>query len=133
MVKDNLYTVRDIYSITEIISAEGVLGKMAIWLVKAKPRVEKLMELRARLDSGEISTMRPFGESLDDGLRNARIRQEDGYALWEEEDYCRPPLAQEREAVLDSYFDDLSVEDARQPSLGWKRVEKLPSLWGRMK
>jgi len=106
---------------------------MAIWLVKAKPRVEKLMELRARLDSGEISVMRPFGESLDEGLRNARIRQEDGYALWEEEDYCRPPLAQEREAVLDSYFDELSVVDARQPGMGWKRVEKLPSLWSSVK
>ena len=102
---------------------------MAIWLVKAKPRVEKLRELRARLDSGEISAMRPFGESLDEGLRNARIRKEDGYALWEEEDYCRPPLAQEREAVLDEYFLDLSVEDARQPGLGWRQIENLPSLW----
>ena len=130
---DNLYTVHDVYGITEIISTEGVFRKMVIWLVKARPRVEKLRELRARLDSGEISAMRPFGESLDEGLRNARIRQEDGYALWEEEDYCRPPLAQEREAVLDSYFDELSVVDARQPGMGWKRVEKLPSLWSNVK
>lgn len=106
---------------------------MTFWLVKARPRVGKLTELRNRLDSGEISAMRPFGESLDDGLRNARVREEDGYALWEEEDYCHPPLAQEREAVLDSYFDDLSVEDARQPGQGWKRVEKLPSLWKQKK
>jgi len=130
---DNLHTVHDKYGKAEIILTEGVFGKMVIWLVKAKPRVEKLRELRARLDSGEISAMRPFGESLDDGLRNARIRQEDGYALWEEEDYCRPPLAQEREAVLDSYFDELSVVDARQPGMGWKRVEKLPSLWNTVK
>jgi hypothetical protein len=28
----------------------------------------------------------------------------------EEEDYCSPPLAQERAAVLDTYFDDITVE-----------------------
>lgn len=73
--------------------------------------------------------MRPFGESLDEGLRNARVRKEDGFALWEEEDYCRPPLAQEREAVLDDYFQDLTVEDAGRPGDGWKRITNLPSLW----
>jgi len=102
------------------------------WLVKAKPRKDKLSELRRRLDSGEISVMTPFGESLDEGLRKAKIR-EDGFALWEEEDYCRPPLAQEREAVLDDYFYELSVEDARHPGIGWKRIGNLPSLWKRVK
>ncbi len=102
---------------------------MTFWLVKARPKTEKLGELRSRLDSGEIFRLRPFGESLDEGLRNARISKEDGYALWEEEDYCRPPLAQEREAILNDYFYDLNVEDARQPGLGWKRIENLPSLW----
>ncbi len=29
----------------------------------------------------------------------------DGGAIWKKEDYCRPPLAQERAAVLDQYFD----------------------------
>ena len=31
--------------------------------------------------------------------------RDDGYAVWEEEDYCTPPLAQERAAVLDGFFD----------------------------
>ncbi len=102
---------------------------MTFWLVKARAKVEKLGELRRRLDSGEISKMRPFGESLAEGLRNARIREKDGYALWEEEDYCHPPLAQEREAVLDDYFNDITVEDIGNPGNGWKRVEKLTPLW----
>ena len=76
---------------------------MVFWLVSAKPRSEKMTELRRRLDSSEISRMRPFGGSLDHGLRNAKVRQ-DGFAVWEEEDYCVPPLAQERAAVLDDYF-----------------------------
>ncbi len=97
--------------------------------MKARPKVEKLGELRARLDSGEISRMSPFGGSLDEGLRKARMRKGDGFALWEEEDYCRPPLAQEREAVLDDYFRDLTVEDTGRPGDGWKRIGNLPSLW----
>jgi hypothetical protein len=30
--------------------------------------------------------------------------------IWSEEDYCSPPLAMEREAVLDRYFTDIKVE-----------------------
>lgn len=101
---------------------------MAIWLVKAKPKERKLSELRMKLNSGLVSRMRPFGISLDSGLRNARIRN-DGYAVWEEEDYCVPPLAQEREAVLDEYFDDLTVEDIGEEGRGWEKIEKLPLLW----
>jgi len=107
---------------------------MAIWLVKAKPKYEKLQELRARINSGELSAMRPFGTSLDDGLRNAKLKREDGYAYWEEEDYCRPPLAQERKAVLDDYFYDLSVvEDVRENGKAWLRIDGLPSIWNYVK
>jgi hypothetical protein len=40
----------------------------------------------------------------------ARRIRKDGVAVWEEEDYCRTPLVQERAAVLDNYFHDLRVE-----------------------
>ena len=43
----------------------------------------------------------------------------DGVAVWEEEDYCDPPLAQEREAVLDDYFGDLRVEAVKEGGGGW--------------
>ena len=29
--------------------------------------------------------------------------------LWIEEDYCNPPLAMERESVIDRYFEDITV------------------------
>ncbi|MFI5422175.1 MAG: hypothetical protein ACHQ1H_14520 [Nitrososphaerales archaeon] len=103
---------------------------MAIWLVKARPRKEKLGDLRKRLDSGEIESMRPFGIGLDGGLRNARYNSKDKFAYWEEEDYCHPPLAQEREAILDEYFDELSVlEDVKIRGRAWKQIEELPLIW----
>jgi hypothetical protein len=100
---------------------------MAHYLVRARPRHERLTDLWARLESGEIITMRPFGRALDDSLRRARL-DHDGIAVWEEEDYCSPPLAQERAAVLDDYFDDLTVRRVA-PDEGWLEIDALPSLW----
>src|ERR1700730_12952843 len=103
---------------------------MAIWLVRARPRISKLQELKERLDSGEIAAMRPFGTALHEGMRDARLKRDEGFAYWEEEDYCHPPLAQEKKAVLDHYFDDLSViEDAKEHGSAWKQIADLPSMW----
>ena len=102
---------------------------MAYYLVKAQYHKELLEELRRRLDSGEIHQMRPFGTALQYSLDHARLDpQGDGWAVWEEEDYCRPPLAQERAAVLDTYFTDLSVEKVKEGQ-GWKQIDSLPRLW----
>ena len=104
---------------------------MAYYLVKAKYQEDLLDELRKRLDSGEIQKMKPFGQALQYGLDNARLdSDEQGLVVWEEEDYCNPPLAQERAAVLDTYFTELRVERV-QENQGWKRVESLPKLWAR--
>ena len=100
---------------------------MAYYLVKAKFHKDLLDELRSRLDSGEIRQMRPFGSALQYSLENARIAQP-GWAIWEEEDYCRPPLAQERAAVLDAYFTDLGTERVEQGQ-GWEQIESKPMLW----
>jgi hypothetical protein len=62
------------------------------------------------MDSGKISKLRPFGQALQHSLENARIDNKDGYVLWVEEDYCSPPLAMERESVLDRYFDNITVD-----------------------
>lgn len=99
---------------------------MAYYLVTAQPKAEIMQELKARLDSGEIQEMQPFGQSLHHGLENAKL-QADGTAIWEEEDYCIPPLAQERAAVLDDYFSDIKVERV-QEGAGWQRIEDLPGL-----
>ena len=102
---------------------------MAYYLVKAKYHKDLLKELRTRLDSGEIHRMRPFGTALHFSLAHARLDpQGEGWTVWEEEDYCSPPLAQERAAVLDTYFTSLSVEKVSQGQ-GWERIESLPKLW----
>ena len=99
---------------------------MAYYLVRAKPKPERLSELQDRLEEGAFIGLRPFGKALTLSLKEART-QSDGIAIWEEEDYCSPPLAKERAAVLDNYFDEISVErvDAGE---GWKRIEALPRL-----
>ncbi len=104
---------------------------MAHYLVRAKAHEDLLEELKGRLESGEVRQMQPFGTALDYSLKNAR-RAANGMAIWEEEDYCRPPLAQERAAVLDTYFTDLSVESV-QMGKGWKQIEALPRLWDEAK
>jgi hypothetical protein len=100
---------------------------MAYYLVQAKPVEELLGDLRQRLDNGEISVMRPFGRALQYSLDNARI-QDDGSVIWEEDDYCVPPLAQERAAILDTYFKDLQIERVEQ-NKGWTQIESLPKFW----
>ncbi|MBV9085617.1 MAG: hypothetical protein JOZ62_23325 [Acidobacteriaceae bacterium] len=99
---------------------------MAHYLVSAKPRAERLDELTERLRENAFAALRPFGKALTYSLENARL-QPDGTAVWEEEDYCSPPLAQERAAVLDTYFDDITVERVNVGE-GWNRVKELPKL-----
>lgn len=100
---------------------------MAYYLVRAKPRQERLRELEKLLMERAFEGLRPFGQALSAGLAGARVGAE-GLALWEEEDYCSPPLAMERAAVLDSYFDDIRVE-AVMPGEGWSRIQEMPRLF----
>lgn len=99
---------------------------MAHYLVRAKPKPERLPDLHRQLRNETFIGLRPFGKALTYSLNNARTEL-DGTAVWEEEDYCSPPLAQERAAVLDTYFDEITVEvvDAGE---GWIRIEDLPKL-----
>ena len=99
---------------------------MAYYLVRAKPKPERLSELKDQLQEGAFIGLRPFGKALTHSLKEART-QSDGIAIWEEEDYCSPPLAEERAAVLDNYFDEISVEQVAAGE-GWKRIEALPML-----
>ncbi len=101
---------------------------MAYYLVRARPRRDRLAELSGRLSRGEFLALEPFGRALTAALKGARLDPESGEAVWEEEDYCSPPLAMEREAVLDRYFEDLRVEPVRRGE-GWAQVAHLPRLW----
>lgn len=100
---------------------------MAHYLVTASPRQQLLDELQEKLARDEFLPLQPFGRALSYSLRRAR-RLPDGRMTWEEEDYCRPPLAEERAAVLDRYFDDLSVQPVVEGT-GWALVEPLPAMF----
>jgi hypothetical protein len=101
---------------------------MTLYIVRAKPKND-LSGLRTELQSGKISKLSPFGETLHHGLQNAKFDTNYSYAMWVEEDYCAPPLAMERESVLDRYFDDIKVERVGSEEDGWKSLDDKPSLW----
>jgi hypothetical protein len=103
---------------------------MALYIVRGRPKND-LSDLRKELNSGEISRLRPFGKTLQYGLDNAKIDPKDGYALWIEEEYCTPPLAMERESVLDRYFDDITVQLIASEKEGFDRITKFPGLWSK--
>lgn len=101
---------------------------MAHYIVRAQPDHDRLPELREKLQSGDVERLEPFGSELDQALRRARLDPEDGHAVWEEEDHCSPPLKEERAAVLEDYFDGITVEEVQEGE-GWDRIDELPSLW----
>jgi hypothetical protein len=102
---------------------------MTIYLVKAKPKKNLMKDLHTQLETGQILQMKPFGKALHHGLQNAKIDNNEGYSYWVEEDYCSPPLAMEREAILEQYFDDISVEKGDEAQRGWERIRGKPLLW----
>jgi hypothetical protein len=57
------------------------------------------------------------------------MESKNGYALWVEEDYCSPPLAMERESVLDTYFDNITVDRVESEQEGWSRIRNMPQFW----
>lgn len=100
---------------------------MAYYLVTAKPRLDRLPQLLQNLRRRTYVTMSPFGRSLTDSLHRSRLR-DDGYAVWEEEDYCSPPLAQERAAALDEFFDEIDVAPVER-GRSWSQIDELPRLF----
>ncbi|HEX2248866.1 MAG TPA: hypothetical protein VHH32_00875 [Gemmatimonadales bacterium] len=100
---------------------------MPYYLVSARPVADRLDDLEAKLNEHAFLKLQPFRRALTAALEGAR-RLPDGTAVWEEEDYCRPPLAEERHAVLDHYFEDVSVELVEHGS-GWERIAELPRLF----
>lgn len=101
---------------------------MAYYLVRARLKEELAEDLRTQLDRGSFRDLRPFGRALTAGLEGARRDPISGDALWEEEDYCSPPLAMERAAVLDRYFESIRVEPMAQGA-AWDQIHELPLLW----
>ncbi len=46
--------------------------------------------------------------------------------------YCTPPLAMERESVLDRYFDDITVHLIASEKEGQDRIANISGLWTRV-
>ena len=123
ILKIDLATITEFYYLKD---KDNVV--MTLYIVRAKPKND-LSGLRKELESGKISKLRPFGETLHYSLKNARFDTNNNYAMWVEEDYCSPPLAMERESVLDRYFDDITVERVNSEEQGWKSLDDKPLLW----
>lgn len=103
---------------------------MAYRFVRARPKRERLPELRDRLADGDIEQLDPFGRAMTTALENARFDPATDEAVWIEEDYCTPPLAMERDAVLEEYFDGITVvADDVDETVGRQRIDDLPGLW----
>ncbi|MFW5820907.1 MAG: hypothetical protein ACOCWA_06435 [Bacteroidota bacterium] len=100
---------------------------MAHYLVTSKLRKKSFEKLKKELKEKAFLPLNPFGRSLTYSLENARKRK-DGYIIWEEEDYCTPPLKEERAVVLDDYFEDIRVEKVT-PGEGWAQISDLPKLF----
>ncbi|MBI3443725.1 hypothetical protein HY008_03565 [Candidatus Woesebacteria bacterium] len=101
---------------------------MAFYLVRAKPKKDFLPKLSGLLKQNAFVDIQPFGHAITKGLENARFDDKKNIAVWEEKDFCSPPLEEERKAVLDSYFYDVQVEKVKEGE-GWKRIENLPMLF----
>lgn len=100
---------------------------MASYLVRAKPRPGKLVKLRRKLELGDIALMRGFGESLEWGLKNAKLSTE-GEVLWEMRSESAPPLSQERKAILNEFFREVTAEQVAEGQ-GWEMTSHLGPLW----
>ena len=100
---------------------------MTSYLVKATPK-GNIAKIRQDIDNGMIRNLVPFGKSLQYSLENAKLDNE-RYAVWVEEDYCSPPLAMEREAVLDRFFDNIKVEVVSSEEDGWSKIRDRQSFW----
>ena|SRR5690625_3065871 len=101
---------------------------MAHYIVRARLKSERAEELKERLESGAFDDIRPFGRTLSQALRRAHRDPDTGETVWEEQCFCSPPLAAERVAVLDRYFDDITTDEVHAGE-GWRRIEHLPRLW----
>jgi hypothetical protein len=104
---------------------------LAFYLVKAELKDGLLKQLQRQLEENAFINLQPFGRALTFSLRNSRI-VEANKIIWEEEDYCTPPLAQERAAVLDHYFEKLQIEKVNKGN-GWEQIKALPNLFPDLK
>ena len=100
---------------------------MAYYLVEADLKDNLKDELKQKLINNEFKHLNPFGKALTYSLENVK-KNDKGKILWEEEDYCSPPLKEEKEAVLNKYFENIKVKKVNK-SAGQEKIKNLPELF----
>ena len=81
-----------------------------IYKVCARLRPGTEAALLAKLTDGTIAGQRPDGAEIVASMERA-VLTGDGQVEWSETCYCSPPLAHERETVLDHHFDAISTHE----------------------
>lgn len=99
------------------------------YFVTAQLRAETAADLRRALRDDTIHTQKPDGQEIVDAMARAVVTA-DGTVEWSELCYCEPPLAHERQTVLDRYFDRISIRrvDGYQQHTGRRLAEYLDEL-----
>lgn len=80
-----------------------------IYKVTAQFKAASAAEFRRKLGDGTIARQQPDGQEMVDSMNRAVVTKS-GDVEWSERCYCKPPLAHERQTVLDHHFDHISAE-----------------------
>ena len=104
-----------------------------IYHVQADFRENTAAEFLAKLTDGTVAAQRPDGSEIVESMERA-VLNADGRVEWSERCYCSPPLAHERETVLDLHFEHITTEPAYtyQQYEGTPFMEHLKSLAGKV-
>jgi len=81
-----------------------------IYKVRARLRPGTEAALLQKLTDGTVASQRPDGPEIVASMARA-VMTGDGQVEWSETCYCSPPLAHERETVLDRHFDAISTRE----------------------
>ncbi len=97
--------------------------------VRARLRTDTASALLAKLTDGTIASQRPDGAELVASMERAVVNA-NGETEWSELCYCDPPLAHERETVLDLHFDDIRTSpiEAYEQYKGHEFMDHLRAL-----
>ena len=100
-----------------------------IYKVIARFKEASAAEFQRKLLDGTIANQKPDGPELVDSMNRA-VMKESGEIEWSELCYCNPPLAHERQTVLDHHFDNISTQaiEGHQEYEGRPFMEYLAEL-----
>jgi hypothetical protein len=100
-----------------------------IYSVTAHFTDDRIRGLYQKLMDGSIYSQNPEGKALYYAIKRAKVMSP-GLAKWTELCYCTSPLQQERETVLDQYFDQIETQevDYYQVFKGIPLLEHLKQL-----